>query len=116
MRLDSRVVCRAQCNDKPALLPLTCDVPLGRRAGQSDRQKPFETRAPSPVLLGCAGVRLMASDPRLVQLTDCECAELSIPQWQVNAGEGWCVFGRNGSGKQLIDQLLVGDIPPGGAK
>ena len=64
------------------------------------------------MLLGCAGVRLMASDPRLVQLTDCECAELSIPQWQVNAGEGWCVFGRNGSGKQLIDQLLVGDILP----
>ena len=54
----------------------------------------------------------MASDPRLVQLTDCECAELSIPQWQVNAGEGWCVFDRNGSGKQLIDQLLVGDILP----
>ena len=54
----------------------------------------------------------MASDPRLVQFTDCECNELSIPQWQVNAGEGWCVFGRNGSGKQLIDQLLVGDILP----
>ena len=54
----------------------------------------------------------MEPDPRLVQLTDCECADLFIPQWQINAGEGWCVFGRNGSGKQLIDQLLVGDMVP----
>ena len=54
----------------------------------------------------------MPADPRLLKLFNCECADLSIPQWQVNAGEGWCVFGRNGSGKQLIDQLLVGDILP----
>ena len=55
MRLDSRVVCRAQCNDKLALMPLTCDVPFGKRAGQSDRQKPFETRA--PILECCSVVR-----------------------------------------------------------
>ena len=46
------------------------------------------------------------------QLSQCECDGLSIPHWQIQAGQGWCVFGLNGSGKQLIDQLLVGELAP----
>ena len=35
-----------------------------------------------------------------------------MPDWSIQSGDSWCVFGRNGSGKQLIDQLLVGEITP----
>lgn len=35
---------------------------------------------------------------------------LNIPDWRIYAGQGWCVFGRNGSGKQLVDRLLVGEL------
>ena len=48
----------------------------------------------------------------LIQLSDCQCEGLAVPGWSIQSGDGWCVFGRNGSGKQLIDQLLVGDIVP----
>ncbi|TEW54313.1 ATP-binding cassette domain-containing protein [Psychromonas sp. RZ22] len=38
--------------------------------------------------------------------------KLTINNWQVNKNESWCVLGRNGSGKQYINQLLTGDFEP----
>ena len=35
---------------------------------------------------------------------------LSISHWQVLANEHWCILGKNGSGKQIIDQLLLGEL------
>ncbi|WP_440877352.1 ATP-binding cassette domain-containing protein [Thalassotalea sp. PLHSN55] len=35
---------------------------------------------------------------------------LAISEWQVLANEHWCILGRNGSGKQYIDQLLLGEL------
>ena len=54
----------------------------------------------------------MNQSPSLIQLLDCQCDGLAVPDWRINAGAAWCVFGLNGSGKQLIDQLLVGEITP----
>ena len=48
----------------------------------------------------------------LIQLSDCQCEGLAVPDWSIQSGDAWCVFGRNGSGKQIIDQLLVGDVVP----
>lgn len=39
-----------------------------------------------------------------------------MPDWSILPGEGWCVFGRNGSGKQLIDRLLIGAVAPQAGK
>lgn len=36
--------------------------------------------------------------------------KLTIKHWQVLENESWCVLGRNGSGKQYLDQLLTGAI------
>ncbi len=35
---------------------------------------------------------------------------LTISHWQVLANEHWCILGKNGSGKQIIDQLLLGEL------
>ncbi|MGA0433826.1 MAG: ATP-binding cassette domain-containing protein, partial [Luminiphilus sp.] len=48
----------------------------------------------------------------LVEIADVECDGLEIASWRVRAGEAWCVFGRNGSGKQLLDRLLTRDLTP----
>ena len=48
----------------------------------------------------------------LIEIADVECDGLEIASWRVGAGEAWCVFGRNGSGKQLLDRLLTGDLTP----
>jgi len=45
----------------------------------------------------------------LVEIADVECDGLSIPAWRIDAGRAWCVFGRNGSGKQQLDRLIMGD-------
>ena len=54
----------------------------------------------------------MTEAATLFQLSDCACEGLLIPAWEIQAKQGWCVYGRNGSGKQLIDQLLVGELAP----
>ena len=48
----------------------------------------------------------------LIQIRDVECDGLVIPSWHLQGGEAWCVFGRNGSGKQQLDRLLTGDLAP----
>ena len=54
----------------------------------------------------------MAHPLTLIHLSDCQCDGLAVPDWSIQSGDSWCVFGRNGSGKQLIGQLLVGEITP----
>jgi len=54
----------------------------------------------------------MDSSSPLIHLSDCQCEGLAVPAWSIQSGDSWCVFGRNGSGKQLIDQLLVGEVMP----
>ncbi len=36
--------------------------------------------------------------------------KLNINKWQVLKDETWCVLGRNGSGKQYLDQLFSGEL------
>ena len=36
--------------------------------------------------------------------------KLSIAHWQINAGQKACVVGRNGSGKQYLDKMLIDDV------
>ena len=36
--------------------------------------------------------------------------KITIKSWQLNKNDSWCVLGRNGSGKQYIDQLLMGEL------
>lgn len=37
---------------------------------------------------------------------------LNIDYWHIARDERWCVLGRNGAGKQYIDQLLLGKLKP----
>lgn len=48
----------------------------------------------------------------LIRISGVECDGLAIPSWHLQTGEAWCVFGRNGSGKQQLDRLLTGDLAP----
>lgn len=52
----------------------------------------------------------MTSRVELIRITDFVGDGLKLPAWQICTGEGWCIFGRNGSGKQLLDRLLVGEL------
>ena len=65
-----------------------------------------------PALINCRGVTAMGSSSTLIHVSDCQCPGLAVPDWSIQSGDSWCAFGRNGSGKQLIDQLLVGEIMP----
>ena len=62
--------------------------------------------------ISCHGMMDMGSTTTLIHLTDCQYDGLAVPDWSIQSGDSWCVFGRNGSGKQLIDQLLVGEVMP----
>ena len=59
-----------------------------------------------------SGNSLMENPVTLIQLANCQCEGLVVPDWSIQSGDSWWLFGRNGSGKQLIDQLLVGEIMP----
>lgn len=48
----------------------------------------------------------------MINIINFEHEKLSIKNWQFNKNESWCVLGRNGSGKQYLDQLLTGDLLP----
>ena len=54
----------------------------------------------------------MSTSPPFIRLFDCHYDGLRVPEWSISPGEGWCLFGLNGSGKQWVDQLLVGEIAP----
>lgn len=48
----------------------------------------------------------------MINITNFEHPQLTIKSWQMLNNESWCVLGRNGSGKQYIDQLLTGLFKP----
>mgnify|MGYP003384741394 FL=1 len=48
----------------------------------------------------------------MINITNFEHTKLTIKNWQVLNNESWCVLGKNGSGKQYLDQLLMGDLSP----
>ena len=54
----------------------------------------------------------MNTSPPFIRLSDCHFDGLMVPEWSISPGEGWCLFGLNGSGKQVVDNLLVGEIAP----
>jgi len=43
----------------------------------------------------------------MINIVDLKHNKLTIKNWQVESHENWCVLGRNGSGKQYINQLLM---------
>ena len=48
----------------------------------------------------------------MIKITNFQHPELAIKNWQVLENESWCVLGRNGSGKQYLDQLFTGTLQP----
>ncbi|MDG1731389.1 MAG: ATP-binding cassette domain-containing protein [Thalassotalea sp.] len=46
----------------------------------------------------------------MINIVNFKHSKLSIRHWQITKNESWCVLGRNGSGKQYLDQLLAGEI------
>jgi molybdate transport system ATP-binding protein len=48
----------------------------------------------------------------MIAIQNVEHEKLTIKNWLVNKNEPWCVLGRNGSGKQYLDQLLMGQLQP----
>jgi len=46
----------------------------------------------------------------MIKIKNFEHAKLMIKNWQVSKNENWCILGRNGSGKQYLDQLLTGAL------
>jgi len=46
----------------------------------------------------------------MIQIENFEHPQLAIKRWQISLGDSWCVIGRNGAGKQLVDQLLTGEL------
>lgn len=48
----------------------------------------------------------------MINITNFEHPKLVVKSWQVLKNESWCILGRNGSGKQYLDQLLTGELLP----
>lgn len=48
----------------------------------------------------------------MINIINLEHNKLTINNWQLRENECWCVLGRNGSGKQYLDQLLTGSFNP----
>ncbi|WP_274620732.1 ATP-binding cassette domain-containing protein [Colwellia maritima] len=48
----------------------------------------------------------------MINITNFAHPKLVVKRWQVLENESWCILGRNGSGKQYLDQLLTGELSP----
>ncbi len=48
----------------------------------------------------------------MINIINFEHPKLVVKSWQVLKNESWCILGRNGSGKQYLDQLLTGELLP----
>ncbi|MCW8831933.1 MAG: ATP-binding cassette domain-containing protein [Colwellia sp.] len=48
----------------------------------------------------------------MIKIKNFEHDKLTIKNWHLTKNESWCVLGRNGSGKQYLDQLLTGVLQP----
>lgn len=46
----------------------------------------------------------------MIRITAFNSPELQVDSWTIHSGDAWCVIGPNGSGKQFIDQLLLGQL------
>lgn len=46
----------------------------------------------------------------MINIVNFEHEKIIIEQWQLHEKEHWCVLGRNGSGKQYLNQLLTGKL------
>lgn len=50
----------------------------------------------------------------MIRITAFATPDLRVDNWTIRAGDAWCVVGPNGSGKQFIDQLLLGQLKADG--
>ncbi len=48
----------------------------------------------------------------MINITNFEHPKLTIKSWSVLKNESWCVLGRNGAGRQYLEQLLTGTLQP----
>lgn len=46
----------------------------------------------------------------MINIKNFQHTKLSIKSWQVSKAQSWCVLGKNGSGKQYLDQLFTGEL------
>ncbi|MBT7341718.1 MAG: ATP-binding cassette domain-containing protein [Halieaceae bacterium] len=46
----------------------------------------------------------------MIRITAFTSPDLSVDNWTISSGDAWCVVGPNGSGKQFIDRLLLGQL------
>ena len=46
----------------------------------------------------------------MIKIDNLKHSKLTIKKWQVADNETWCILGRNGAGKQYLDQLLTGEL------
>ena len=46
----------------------------------------------------------------MIRITAFTSPDLSVDNWAISSGDAWCVVGPNGSGKQFIDRLLLGQL------
>jgi molybdate transport system ATP-binding protein len=55
---------------------------------------------------------LKETEYTMINIVNFEHNKLTIKNWQLGENENWCVLGRNGSGKQYLNQLLSGALEP----
>ena len=46
----------------------------------------------------------------MLKIVDFEHNKLSIHDWEIIDNQSWCILGRNGSGKQYLDQVLTREL------
>ncbi|GAA5133027.1 ATP-binding cassette domain-containing protein [Thalassotalea piscium] len=46
----------------------------------------------------------------MINIQNFQHAKLNIKDWQITNNQYWCVLGKNGSGKQYLDQLFTGEL------
>ena len=46
----------------------------------------------------------------MIRITAFASPDLRVDNWTITSGDAWCVLGPNGSGKQFIDRLLLGQL------
>ena len=51
----------------------------------------------------------------MIDINNFKHPKLTISKWQIAEHETWCVLGKNGSGKQYLDQLLTSELKGGTA-
>jgi molybdate transport system ATP-binding protein len=52
----------------------------------------------------------------MINIQNFQHTKLSIKSWQLTQNQNWCVLGKNGSGKQYLDQLFTGELTDANAQ